>query len=90
MIRESGEDINEERDFKIFMGMLLGPRDFPDFRAEIISDISKGTEGAVKNEFPTLSPIKSTGDFWDLGMFLVMSRNINKEFIKNACNNRWV
>ena len=53
--------------------MLLGPRDFPDFRTEITSDISKGTEGEMKNEFQTLSPIKSTGDLLDLGIFLVMS-----------------
>ena len=32
--------------------MLFGPRDFPDFRAEIVSDISKGTEGVVKKELP--------------------------------------
>ena len=63
----------EKETIKIFMGVLLGPRDLPDFRAEIISDISKGTEGAIKNEFPTLSPIKSTCDFLDLVIFLVMS-----------------
>ena len=55
------------------MVMLFGPRDLPDFRTEIISDISKGSRGAMKNEFPTLSPIKSTGDLLDVGIFLVMS-----------------
>ena len=47
IIWESGEDIKGESNFKIFIGMLFGPRDFPDFRREIISDISDGTEGAM-------------------------------------------
>ena len=53
--------------------MPFGPRDLPDFRQEIISDVSKAVDGAVKKEFPTLSPMKSIGDFLDLGIFLVMS-----------------
>ena len=70
---ECGEDINEERNFKIFIGILFGPRDFPDFKRMIISDISKAVDGAVKKEFPTLSPMKSIGDFLPLGIVLVMS-----------------
>ena len=53
--------------------MLLGPRDFPDFKREIISDTSDGIEGAMKNEFSILSPMKFTGDLFGLGMFLVIS-----------------
>ena len=53
--------------------MLLGPRDFPDFNRAIISDISEGTEGEMKKEFPALSPMKVTGDLLDLGKFLVIS-----------------
>ena len=53
--------------------MLLGPRDFPDFRREIRSDISEGIEGAMKNELLTLSPMKFTGDLINLGIFLVIS-----------------
>ena len=65
------------------MGILLGPRDFPVFRTEIISDISRGTEGAMKIEFPTLSPTKYTGDLLDLGVFLVMSwETLTKNLLK--------
>lgn len=39
--------------------MLLGPRDFADFRRDIISDISEGIEGATKREFPTRSHMNS-------------------------------
>ena len=53
--------------------MLLGPRNLPDYKAKIISDISKETEGAVKKEFLILSPMTSTGDLLDLGIFLVIS-----------------
>ena len=42
--------------------MLLGPRHFPNFKTETMSDISDGTEGAVKKEFPTLLPINFIGD----------------------------
>ena len=61
------------------------------FRAEIISDISKGTKGAIKSEFPNLSPIKSTGGF--IGYRYTFGdavRNVYKESILNACKNRWV
>ena len=72
IIQDRGVDITGERNFNIFVGMLLGPRDFPDFRSEIISDTSRGTEGAVKKEFPTLSAMKSKVDLLDLGILLVM------------------
>ena len=63
--------------------MLLGPRDFPDFRAEIISDISKGAAGAMKNEFTILSPMKLTGDLFDLGILLVISwETLTKNLLK--------
>ena len=52
--------------------MLFGPGDFLVLRREILSDISCGTEGAVKNEFHILSPIKFTGELFDLGMVLVI------------------
>ncbi len=72
MIWEKEEDIKGLRSFKTFIGMLSGPRDFLVFRREIILDISWGTEGAMNKELPILSPIKSKGDFVDLGMFLVI------------------
>ena len=53
--------------------MLLGPKDLPDFSILIISDISEGTEGAMKKESPILLPMKSKGDFLVLGIFLVIS-----------------
>ena len=40
-----------EKDTKIFLGMMLGPRDFPDFKRGIISAISDGIEGAMKMNF---------------------------------------
>ena len=51
--------------------MLLGPRDFPNFKREIISDISDGTE-VVKKEFKTLFLIKCIGDLTVLVMYLVI------------------
>ena len=90
MIIESGK-ISMEKRLKKFLGNAIGPRDFSVFRAEIISDILKGTKGAMKNEFPNLSPIKSTGGF--IGYRYTFSdvvRNIYKESILNVCNNRWV
>ena len=42
--------------------MLVGPKYFPNFIRETISDILDGTEGAVKTEFLTLLPIKFIGD----------------------------
>ena len=65
------------------MGMLLGPRDLPDFRTEITSDISVGTEGDMKNEFPTLSPMKFKGDLLEGGIFLVISwETLTKNLLK--------
>ena len=51
IIRDRGVDINGERNFKIFTGMLLGLRGYPDLRSEIISDISRETQSVVKKEF---------------------------------------
>ena len=65
-------DIRGESDFKITVGMLLGPKDFPVFYREIILDISKGSECARKRELLTLSLMKSRGDFSDRGIFLVI------------------
>ena len=73
--------------------MLFGPKDFPVLRIDIISNISRETEGAVKRE--TLSPMKST----DLGIVVSdIMRNIYKELIEdikfgnhlnwNLCNNK--
>jgi len=56
--------------------MLLGLRDFPDFKREIISEISEGTDGTMKKEFPTLPLMKVAGDLLDLGTFLVISWEI--------------
>ena len=73
MITESGEDINGARAFKISRGVLFGPRHFTVFRAEIISDISQRTKGGMEKEFPTQSPINSTGDLLDIVIFFVVS-----------------
>ena len=51
IICDNGEDIKGERSFNILVGILLGPHDFPDFRSEIMSDISTGKEGAAKKSF---------------------------------------
>ena len=38
-----------------------------------MSEISVGAEGTINKELLILSPIRSTGDLLDLGIFLVMS-----------------
>ena len=50
---------------------MFGPRDFPVLRLEIISDISNGTEGRIKTQFPILPPMKSIGNLLVLGIVLV-------------------
>lgn len=60
-----------ERSFKILIGILFGPKDFPVLRREIISEISGGVEGIVKKELSTLLPRYSMGDFVDLVMCFV-------------------
>ena len=63
--------------------MLLGPRDFPNFRREIRSDISEGIKGAMKNELLTLSPMKFAGDMIGLGIFLAIScETLTKNLLK--------
>ena len=46
-------DSKGERIFKILMGTLLGPKDFPGFKSEMISTISEGAEGIIKKELQT-------------------------------------
>ena len=63
--------------------MLLGPRDFPDLRSEIISDISDGNEGALKNELLILSPMRCKGKLLGLDSFLVISlETVTKNLLK--------
>ena len=52
--------------------MLLGPRHFPDFRSEVISNISREIHGAVKKEVLTLLASKSKHDLLDIGIFLAI------------------
>ena len=66
MICKSGEDISRDRDFKILIGMLLGPRDFSDLKRETISE---GTEGTMRKEFPTLSLMKVAEDLVIMVLF---------------------
>ena len=73
MIYVSGEKINGESHLGAFMGTLSGSRVLPDSSAEIIFDLTMWTEAAVKKGVSNLSPMKSTGDLLDLGMFLVIS-----------------
>ena len=42
---------------------MFGPIDLPSYSRLIISDISKGTDGEIKNDLLSLSPIKHMGDF---------------------------
>ena len=50
---------------------------------EITSDISEGTEGNMKKEFPALSPMKLKGDLFEGGKFLVISwETLTKNLLK--------
>ena len=87
MIWESGEDISRERDFKMLICMLLGPRDFPDVKRETISE---GTEGAMRKECPTLLFMKVAEDLLILVLFSNVMSNSNNKFSKTVCNNCWI
>ena len=57
-----------DRIFKSFLGMLLGPMDFPVFMLTYdVSGIFIGIAGVIKNECSFLVPRKSMGDL-ALGM----------------------
>ena len=50
MIWDSGEEICGDRIFNNFMGILLGPKDLPVLSTFMISTISRGAVGVIKNE----------------------------------------
>ena len=63
--------------------MLLGPRHFPDFRIEIICNISREIDGAVKKEVLTLLASKSKHDLLDFGIFLaILWETLTKYLLK--------
>ena len=65
-------DIKGERIFKILIGMLLGPKDFPGFKSEMASTTLEGAEGVIQKELQTLLDMKAVGDLWVLGIALVI------------------
>ena len=58
--------------FKILIGILLGPKDFPGFKSEMTSSTSEGAEGVITNQLQTLLNMKALGDLWVLGIVLVI------------------
>ena len=87
----ANEKISKKRvSFRVIIGMLLGPRDFPDIRREITSYISHGVEGDMTNELPNLSPRKFKGDLLESGMLFVISFAILTKNYLNICNNSWI
>ena len=49
MISDRDEEIQTERIFNSLMGILFGPVDLPTFKRFIISEISYGAVGEMKN-----------------------------------------
>ena len=85
-ILESRLDISGDKDFRIFIGMLFGYRDFSVIRGRIISFNLEVTDGALKTNFNSELHQRLIRPWY---IFDIIMRNMCKIFVKDVRHNYW-